>query len=92
MNCSVTSQSKVDNQDGTFDMILKVEPQTAEVLKDNGEIIKAKDPRRNSTKIRNSTYKSFLGLVDPIEFDVLYDKVTTWVCLRMDGIVSDVLK
>jgi len=56
-DCSITSETKTDNDDGTFNVTYKVEPITATIRRDNGEIIKAKDPRKNSVKIRNSSWK-----------------------------------
>lgn len=56
-DCSVTSETRKDNDDGTYDVIFKLEPITVEIGKDNGEIVRAKDPRSNSTKFRNSCWK-----------------------------------
>lgn len=56
-DCSITSETKTDNDDGTFNVTFKVEPITIEIQRDNGETIKAKDPRKNSVKIRNSSRK-----------------------------------
>lgn len=56
-DCSITSETKSDNEDGTYSVTYKVEPITVEIQKDNGQTIKAKDPRSNSTKFRNSCWK-----------------------------------
>jgi hypothetical protein len=56
-DCSITSELRQDNENGSFDVIYKVEPVTIEVTKDNGKVIKAKDPRSNSVKFRNSCWK-----------------------------------
>lgn len=72
-DCSVTSESKTDNEDGTFDIVFKVEPITIEITRDNGETIKAKDPRKNSQKMRNYLFKHYHdeGFVE--DFDLVYD-------------------
>lgn len=75
-DCSVTQEQKVDNEDGSYDVIAKVEPITIEIQKDNGETIKAKDPRKNSQKIRNYLFKIYSdeGYVE--DFDKVYDMFT----------------
>jgi hypothetical protein len=76
MDCSITSESKVDNEDGTYDVIYKVEPITAEITKDNGETIKARDPRKNSTKIRNYLYRIWADKNIGLAFEDYYTTVT----------------
>ncbi len=75
-DCSVTQEQRIDNHDGTFDVIAKVEPVTIEISQDNGEVIKAKDPRKNSQKLRNYLFKIYAeeGYVD--DFDKVYDAFT----------------
>ncbi len=75
-DCSITQKQTNDNHDGTFDVIFKAEPATVEIVGDNGEVIKAKDPRHNSQKIRNYLFKIYAeeGYVD--DFDKVYDAFT----------------
>lgn len=78
-DCSITSESKVDNEDGSYSITWKAEPVTITVTKENGEIIRAKDPRKNSQKIRNYLFKHYHneGIVE--DFDRLYDEFTMLV-------------
>ncbi len=91
-DCSITSETKADNDNGTFDIVYKVEPITIEIQKDNGEIIKAKDPRRNSQKIRNYLYKHYHneGVVEP--FDDVYDAFTYEVMAMTPVMMRDAIK
>lgn len=81
-DCSITEEKRVDNEDGTFDVIYKAQPVTCEVGVDNGPTIKAKDPRRNSAKIRNMLWKEHFNEGGIEDFDRLYDEAT-WVIISM---------
>lgn len=72
-DCSVTSETRSDNDDGSYDVTFKVEPVTIEITGDNGEVVKARDPRKNSQKFRNYLYKLYYeeGYTEP--FDSVYD-------------------
>lgn len=91
-DCSVTSESRIDNQDGSFDIIFKVEPVTVAIEKDNGEVIKAKDPRKNSQKLRNYLFKLYHdeGYVE--DFDRVYDEVTYVVMSYMPSMLREAIK
>ena len=91
-DCSVTSESRIDNQDGSFDIIFKVEPVTVAIEKDNGEVLKAKDPRKNSQKLRNYLFKLYHdeGYVE--DFDRVYDEVTYVVMSYMPSMLREAIK
>lgn len=74
-DCSITSEIRTDNNDGTYDVTFKVEPVTLAIGKDNGEIIKAKDPRKNSVKVRKSVWK--VAEDYQVDEDRFYDFVTS---------------
>lgn len=76
IDASITQEQKIDNEDGNFDVIFKVEPITAEISKDNGEIIKAKDPRKNSVKVRNLLKRYWMDDNCGIDFEKVYTEVT----------------
>lgn len=88
MDCSVTQESKEDNEDGTFNVISKLVPITAEIVKDNGEIIKARDPRKNSTKVRNLLHWKWQQSNNPQDFEEYYTKFTNYVLANMDTVIS----
>lgn len=75
-DCSITQEHKIDNENGEYDIVYKAEPVNVTITKDNGEIVKAKDPRRNSEKFRKYLWKlwSDEGMLTP--FDEVYEKVT----------------
>lgn len=90
MDCSVTQESKEDNEDGTFNVISKVVPITAEIVKSNGEIVKARDARKNSTKIRNLLHWKWQQSDNPTDFEEYYTKFTNLVLLNMDAFISQI--
>lgn len=92
MDCSITAENKVDNEDGTFDIIYKVEPITATIQKDNGEIVKAKDPRKNSTKVRNLLYRIWTERSIGLDFDDYYTMVTNKILTQLSTIADEIGK
>lgn len=91
-DCSVTSEQRNDNEDGTFDVIFKVEPITIEVTNDNGEVIKAKDPRRNSEKFRKYLFKLYADEGYAEDFDQVYDQVTRVAMGYMPMLLREAIK
>ena len=89
-DCSITSETRTDNENGDFDVVFKVEPVTVEIQKDNGDIIKAKDPRKNSTKIRNLLYFKWKESNEAIDFEEYYTKFTNTVLANMDALISKI--
>ncbi len=91
-DCSITSETKIDNDNGEFDIVFMVEPITAEIQKDNGEVIKAKDPRRNSQKFRNYLYKLWNedGCIYP--FEEVYEQVIYDAMGVMPNFLRSVIK
>lgn len=81
-DCSITQEQKDDDEKGGFDITYKAVPLTVEITKDNGEVIKAKDPRRNSLKVRNMLWKEHFNEGNTQDFDSVYDEAT-WVILGM---------
>ena len=91
-DCSITQEQKDDNEDGTMSITYKAEPITCEISQDNGQTIKAKDPRKNSQKIRNTLWKHYFneGIVEP--FDDVYDAATIEMIMFMPEILRRAVK
>lgn len=82
-DCSITQEQKDDAENGGLDITYKAVPLTVEITQDNGETVKAKDPRRNSVKIRNMLWKEYFNDTGGAEdFSKVYDEAT-WVILSM---------
>lgn len=79
-DCSITSETTRDNEDGSYDIIFKVEPITVSIAKDNGEVVKAKDPRKNSVKFRKACWK--VADYHQIDDEKFYDFATA-KCIGM---------
>lgn len=91
-DCSITQSKVDDNHDGTVNVTFKAEPMTIEITKNNGEIIRAKDPRRNSQKIRNYLFKLYAdeGVVE--DFSAVYDAATLEILSLMPQILRGAVK
>ena len=91
-DCSITSETRIDNDNGEFDVVFKVEPITCEISKDNGAVTKAKDPRKQSVKFRNYLYKLWMedGCIYP--FDEVYEKVVYNAMGIMPNLLREVIK
>ena len=87
-DCSVTSETRTDNENGEFDITFKVEPVTVTITRDNGTIVKARDPRKNSTKIRNLLYFKWKESNEAIDFEDYYTKFTNTVLSNMDALIA----
>lgn len=91
-DCSVISEQRNDNEDGTFDFVSKVVPITVEISKDNGPIIKAKDPRRNSQLIRNYLWKMWHDDGSIEDFEEVYHAATLEIMSEMPRIYREAIK
>lgn len=91
-DCSVTQEQRIDNNDGSFDVVYKVEPVTVEVTKDNGEVVRARDPRRNSQKVRNALYREWGFSGEAIDFDAFYDVCTNIIIKNVTNIAFEAFK
>lgn len=91
-DCSITSESKEDNENGDYSVIYKAVPVTIEITKDNGEVVKAKDPRKNSQKIRNYLFKHYSdeGIVE--DFDKVYEAFTYEVMSMTPQLLKEAVK
>lgn len=92
MDCSITAENRIDNEDGRFDIVYKVEPITATIQKDNGEVVKAKDPRKNSVKIRNYLHRIWSDRNVAVDFEEVYTKVTNKILLQLPELFEEVIK
>jgi hypothetical protein len=91
-DCSIVSEQRSDNEDGTYAVTYKAVPVTVEIEKDNGEVIKAADPRKNSVKFRNYLRKLYFddGCVE--DFDRVYDSVIDESMAIMPHLFREALK
>jgi hypothetical protein len=91
-DCSITSEQRTDNEDGTYDLVYRLEPITVEIGRDNGEVVKAKDPRKNSQKLRNYLFKLYHDEGYTEDFDRVYDAVTLEVMGMMPYHLREAIK
>jgi len=91
-DCSIVSEQKSDLDNGEYSVTYKMIPITVEVVKDNGDTVKAKDPRRNSEKFRNRLWKLWdsEGIIQ--DFDLIYEMVTMSAMRDMPQYLREAIK
>lgn len=91
-DCSIVSEQRSDNEDGTFSVTYKMVPITVSIEKDNGKTTKAKDPRKNSVKMRLYLLKCHTqeGLTE--DFEAVYDAFTNEVMMLTPQLMRDAIK
>lgn len=82
---SITSQTDMDNHDGSFDRAYKLEPVMIEGVDEKGEAIKFRDARSKGQLLRGTLYREWRNSNLPIDFDTYYGE-------KMDEIISERLK
>jgi hypothetical protein len=91
-DCSIVSEQKSDLENGEYSITYKLVPINAEIQKDNGETVKAKDPRRNSEKFRKYLFKLWSDDGILHEFDKVYEMVTMSAMSDMPHYLREVVK
>lgn len=91
-DCSVVSDSREDLENGEFAVTAKLVPITAEITKDNGEVIRAKDPRKNSQKFRNYLFKLYANEGYTEDFDLVYDATIQEAMAVMPMLLREAIK
>ena len=89
---SITAVTESDNNDGSHTLYHKFEPVFVEVITEMGKSIKAKDPRRNSAKIRNYLFKAYFNEGYTEDFDSVYDAFTLEVMLMTPQLLRGAIK
>ena len=74
MEGSVDNISESDNQDGTVDKIYRFRPLTAEIVSDNGEIMKSKPMTKWNQKLAQVIWHEWKELNESITERDYYDK------------------
>ncbi len=91
-DCSIVSESKEDNENGEFSVTYKAVPVTVTITKENGEVVQARDPRKNSQKIRNYLFKIYSNEGYIEDFDRVYDAFTLEVMSMTPQLLREAIK
>ncbi len=81
---SVTDTKTSDNENGSFDVTSTFRPVTCDIKTDLGEMIKAKDPRGWSAKIRARVYKTWEANSDPRSAEEAYESFMKQVNFELE--------
>lgn len=85
---SVTAYTESDNDDGTMNRSYTFRPVTGEINTDDGQSLKLKDNRSNSTLIRQLIYKRWVNSASGVDFEVFYDGVCREIMQGIDDLIT----
>lgn len=89
---TITNETLSDNQDGKFNLYYKFEPILCKIKKDNGEVIKAKDPRKNSQKLRRMVYAIWMNDASSLPEEEAYDRFMAHVIVHAEALYKQAMK
>ena len=82
-DCSVVSEQKEDNDDGSMSITSKLVPITVEATTPLGKTIKGKDPRKLSQKLRACLYREWETNNSPIPSEDYYEDTMKWIIANL---------
>lgn len=85
----VISETKIPNDDGTYNIVYKYKPIIATVKDKHGTVAKTKDLRNNSVKFRKSCWKVWADRNLQGDFETFYDYATSKSIQLLDKIAED---
>lgn len=85
---SIVSEQESDNEDGTHNKSYSFRPITGEIVSEDGESLKLKDNRSNSTLIRQLMYKRWVNAASNIAFEDFYDGVCREIMQSIDDLIA----
>lgn len=87
---SIISETRTDNEDGSYTTLYAFKPVRISVLDEKGEMIKMKDTRSNSQLIRSMLWKEWANSSSQLDmdFDTFYDRVSKTMMFHMKEIVA----
>ena len=89
-DASIVGENRIDNEDGTYDVVYKMVPITVEISKDNGPIVKAKDTRKNSVQFRKACW--MVSNNNQIDDERFYDFATKRCMGLLDTLADEYKK
>ena len=88
VNGETTAKTEVPNGDGSYNIIYKFQPKIIEIEGEGGEIIKTKDLRKKSQKLRGSLYYLWQEQSGNLDQDEFYDRFMDKLLANLNGVVE----
>ena len=90
INGETTEQTEVSNGDGSYNILYKFKPKIIEILKDNGEVVKTKDIRKKSQKLRGMIYYFWQdsSVSNSLNADEFYDRFMDKLMANFSGVAE----
>ena len=88
INGETTEQTEVSNGDGSYNIVYKFKPKIIEILKDNGDVVKTKDIRKKSQKLRGALYYLWQEKSGSLDQDEFYDMFMNKLLSNLNGVVE----
>ena len=88
VNGETTAKTEVPNGDGSYNIIYKFQPKIIEIEGEGGEIIKTKDLRKKSQKLRGALYYLWQEQSGNLDQDEFYDRFMDKLLANLNGVVE----
>ena len=88
VNGEITEQTEKTNNDGSYNIVFKFQPKIIEIEKDNGEVVKTKDLKRKSQKLRGALYYLWQDGKTKLDQDEFYDMFMDKLLANLNGVIE----
>jgi len=88
VNGEITEMTEKSNNDGSYNIVYKFEPKIIEIEGEGGEIIRTKDIKRKSQKLRGALYYLWQESNAKLDQDEFYDMFMDKLLANLNGVVE----
>ena len=90
VNGEITEETEKSNNDGSYNIIYKFQPKIIEIESDSGEVVKTKDIRKRSQKLRGMIYYFWqdYGADSHLSADEFYNRFMDKLMVNLSGVIE----
>ena len=88
VNGEITEETEKSNNDGSYNIIYKFQPKIIEIESDSGEVVKTKDIKRKSQKLRGALYYLWQDSKTKLDQDEFYDMFMDKLLANLNGVIE----
>ena len=88
VNGEITEETEKSNNDGSYNILYKFQPKIIEIESDSGEVVKTKDIKRKSQKLRGALYYLWQDSKTKLDQDEFYDMFMDKLLANLNGVIE----